>query len=161
MKLKILIIFGKLLLHNDIFSDCSAEVKKWTTIVLLLKDINTLLKKINTTNTAVQNLISSLQTPASEILSKTQEHSNNLQLRCPTTTVENNPGAATTTATTTGAGHSHYLTQNFYFLYQIYFLACKCGVERTSRIVGGAEVKPVRFKYLLTRSGQDKIQNSF
>ena len=27
------------------------------------------------------------------------------------------------------------------------FLVCQCGVEKTSRIVGGAEVSPVRLKY--------------
>ena len=46
------------------------------------------------------------------------------------------------------------------FLCTKYFLACKCGVERTSRIVGGTEVNPVRLKYSLTWSDQDKSCNS-
>ena len=39
----------------------------------------------------------------------------------------------------------------------MYFLGCKCGLEKTSRIVGGSEVNPVRLKYFIV---EDKIFSS-
>ena len=47
-----------------------------------------------------------------------------------------------------------YFLETFYIHYiysqLIFFLACKCGIEKTKRIVGGTEVNPVRpYNFLL------------
>ena len=83
-----------MILYKNI-SDCSVEVTKWATIVLTFKNISSFLQTINTTNTTVQTLISSLQNSTSEILTKTQAHYAELQLSCSTTTVTSTGSTAT------------------------------------------------------------------
>ena len=85
---KIFILYIKL---NII--DCSTEEQKWATILSNFKNINSSLHQVETSTTAVENLISSLKTYISEQLSTVTTYYSYLQSICTTAATTTTPTA--------------------------------------------------------------------